>query len=66
MPGTRGKWNGTGGGGLHLYFAYPMDAKIKSRTKINGDPIDVRGDGGYVIAPPSNHSNGIYRWENEP
>jgi putative DNA primase/helicase len=43
----------TGSGGQHLYFAYPPGREIKNRTKIGGLPLDVRGDGGYVIAPPS-------------
>jgi putative DNA primase/helicase len=56
----------TGGGGRHLYFAYPEGGEIKNRTRVAGLKIDVRGDGGYVIAPPSNHTDGDYRWENEP
>jgi len=59
----------TGGGGYHLYFQYPANAKVSNGASVNlkksGYPdIDVRGDGGYVIAPPSNHHSGnSYRWE---
>lgn len=52
----------TGGGGLHLYFRYPVNKKIGSR---NGwrPGVDIKADGGYVIAPPSNHISGRkYQW----
>ena len=50
----------TGRGGWHYYFR--ADEEVKCR--INMLPgIDIRGDGGYVVAPPSIHSNGNqYRW----
>ena len=55
----------TGGGGRHLYWKTNGEP-VKNRTKISGAPIDVRGAGGYVIAPPSRHSSGnCYEWENE-
>jgi hypothetical protein len=42
--------------GRHLYFALPEDCgKVKSSA--NGG-LDIRGDGGYVIASPSVHPNG--------
>ncbi len=51
--------------GRHLYFRYP--GAIGNRTRINGLPIDLRGDGGYVVAPPSVHESGIlYKWINDP
>lgn len=45
-------------GGYHLYFAMPAGVEIGNRANILGAPkggamIDVRGTGGYVIAPPS-------------
>lgn len=50
----------TGRGGWHYYFK--SNEEIKNR--INMLPgIDVRGDGGYVVAPPSVHRNGNkYDW----
>jgi hypothetical protein len=52
----------TGSGGKHYFFRYPLGAKIGNRTGIVPG-IDVRGDGGYVIAPPSDHaSGGRYSW----
>ncbi len=51
----------TGGGGLHFYFKYPNGVSIKSRTNLFPG-IDIRADGGYVVAPPSEHrSSPIYQ-----
>jgi len=51
----------TGGGGLHYYFKHP-DRPCKNFTK-KYPGIDFRGDGGYVVAPPSLHSSGNhYQW----
>jgi hypothetical protein len=53
---------GTGGGGLHLYFRHPGTTIRNSAGKL-GVGIDVRGDGGYVVAAPSIHvSRSRYRW----
>jgi len=44
----------TGGGGEHLLFRHPGGIVTNSAGEIaNG--IDVRGDGGYIVAPPSQH-----------
>ena len=46
----------TGGGGHHLYFAHPGG---EVRNKVGLAPgIDLRGDGGYIVAPPSLHASG--------
>jgi len=51
----------TGGGGHHLYFTHP-GGLIRNRTGI-AQGIDLRGDGGYVVAPPSIHPSGErYVW----
>ena len=53
----------TGGGGLHIYFRHP-GVEIPNSAGRVGPGIDVRGDGGYVIAPPSVHQSGnLYHWE---
>lgn len=53
----------TGRGGLHVYYRQPVEAEIRNRVKIHRRQIDVRGEGGYVAAPPSLHSSGRrYRW----
>ncbi len=52
----------TGGGGFHFYFQHPGGA-IRNRTGL-WPGIDDRGDGGYVVAPPSNHiSDDVYRFD---
>ncbi len=50
----------TGGGGLHLLFAYPIDRVIGCSVGRVGAGIDVRGDGGQIVAPPSRNAEGVY------
>src|SRR5690606_27099871 len=48
----------TGGGGLHLYFRGDLPQKLVFR-----DGLDLKAAGGYVIAPPSQHTSGRrYTW----
>ncbi|WBO58048.1 bifunctional DNA primase/polymerase [Acidocella sp. MX-AZ03] len=53
----------SGGGGRHLFFRCP-EARIGNCTKLDGLPgLDLRGDGGYIVAAPSIHaSGGSYSW----
>jgi hypothetical protein len=53
----------SGGGGRHFYFAAPADP-IPVRSRVALAPgIDVRAEGGLVVAPPSIHpSGGRYCW----
>lgn len=50
----------TGGGGQHYYFQYPKEGIRNSvgRAGYLGMGLDIRGDNGYVLAPPSNHVSG--------
>ena len=49
--------------GCHLWFAY--GSPILSSVGRIAIGLDVRGDGGYVLAPPSVHPDGPrYRWHN--
>jgi KaiC/GvpD/RAD55 family RecA-like ATPase len=53
----------TGGGGRHIIFKHP-GVKIKNSANNLGPGLDIRGDGGMVVAPPSIHPNGgRYEWE---
>ena len=55
----------TGRGGSHRYYKYKGSDQKNRAGIIEG--VDVRGEGGYVIAPPSIHPNGtLYEWENDP
>ena len=53
----------TGGGGLHFFFSYPTGVEIRNSTGKLGPGIDVRGEGGYVLLPPSVHATRrVYEW----
>jgi Bifunctional DNA primase/polymerase, N-terminal/Primase C terminal 1 (PriCT-1) len=55
----------TGGGGRHLFFAAELEVR-NSAGKI-GPGIDVKGQRGYVILPPSGHVSGTcYVWQRRP
>jgi len=45
------------GKGKHFFFRHP-GVTIKNNVKLGGMALDVRGDGGYVVAPGSIHPNG--------
>jgi len=50
------------GKGSHLFFKHPR-TKILNRTRVLPG-VDVRGDDGYVVAPPSRHESGKrYKWK---
>jgi putative DNA primase/helicase len=49
-------------GGLHLVFRHPGE-KVKSTTSALAAGIDTRGDGGYVILPPSRNGAAPYTVE---
>lgn len=51
----------TGGGGRHLYFKHPGGVMHNRVGIVPG--IDLRGDGGCAVAPPSIHPSGKpYTW----
>ncbi|WP_239091279.1 bifunctional DNA primase/polymerase [Asanoa iriomotensis] len=60
MPPTRAVR--TGSGGWHLYYTHPGGPLA---AKVAGLPgVDLKADGGYVVAPPSIHprTGQPYRW----
>jgi len=55
----------TGGGGKHYLFKIPRDVKIGCTSDKIAKGVDTRGNGGYIVAPPSRHENGnLYDWAN--
>ena len=53
----------TGGGGQHIYFRAPTGVEVRNSAGRLGAGLDVRGVGGYVVAPPSIHISGrTYEW----
>jgi hypothetical protein len=52
------------GKGCHLYYKYPEGIEVRNFQKRDDLPdIDLRGNGGYVVAPPSIHPSGsVYEW----
>lgn len=55
----------TGGGGEHYLFVPPEGAHYGNRARLGGHAgVDIRGEGGYIIAPPSLHLSGQrYLWD---
>lgn len=52
------------GRGRHLWFEWPDgDVEIRNSSKKIAQDVDVRGNGGFVIAPPTLHRSGVrYEW----
>lgn len=47
----------TGGGGWHYYYRYVEGVQNKARIR---ELVDIRGEGGYVVAPGSSSTKGKY------
>jgi hypothetical protein len=56
----------SGGGGAQLFLLYPEGVnghRVKSSAGRIGVNLDIRGDGGIVVLPPSTHTSGrCYEW----
>lgn len=50
-------------GGKHVYFKY--EKGIKNTVKVGGKDLDVRGEHGFVVVPPSECNGNKYTWEFE-
>lgn len=54
----------TGGGGRHIYLSVPEGTVVRNSASKLAPGVDVRGENGYVVAPPSGHASGrAYVWE---
>ena len=56
-------WRTATAKGVHLWYRHP-EIPIPNRVRLLGDrgalPVDVRGDGGFVIGPGSLHASGVW------
>ena len=43
----------TPSGGYHVFYNMPIEGKVLTKTNVLGMGIDIRGDGGYIVAAPS-------------
>ena len=55
----------TPSGGRHLYFKQPL-SRIRNSASLIARGVDVRGEGGYIISPPSHTVYGAYSWKCSP
>lgn len=60
LPGTL--TSNTGGGGQHYFFSLP-DGVDKCKSHDLSQGVELKSDGGYIIAPPSSHVIGTYAWD---
>lgn len=51
----------TGSGGRHLFFRAPETWVVPNNNTAIG--VDIKGQGGFVVLPPSLHTDGSYAWE---
>ena len=60
---------GTGGGGFHILYRWPGHRVGNSARRLReryGPGLDLRGDGGYIVAAPSMHRSGKrYEWQTD-
>jgi Bifunctional DNA primase/polymerase, N-terminal len=47
----------TGSGGFHFIFQYPAEQIMRNSAGEVGPGVDTRGEGGYIVLPPSIHAS---------
>ena len=54
----------TGSGGRHIYVSVSEGVVVRNSAGTLAPGVDIRGEGGYVVAAPSVHTSGrSYAWE---
>jgi len=48
--------------GWHLYFRYPANRLVRRHDRLNDWGAELRGDGCYVVAPPTEIDGKRYHW----
>lgn len=56
----------TPSGGKHFYFSYPSWCDLRNSASVIAPGVDIRAEGGYVVAPPSRNTTGKYEWVVSP
>lgn len=53
----------TGSQGKHFYFKYPKGRELRNSASLIAKNVDVRAEGGFVVAPPTHYSGNVsYEW----
>ncbi len=53
-------------GGTHYFFRFPQNIDVRNSESKIAMNVDVRGEGGYAVLPPSKCLGGEYTWINAP
>ena len=63
----RAPWSATPGGGNHSIFRQPAGKAWRNSQSKIAPYVDIRANGGYIVAPPSqvHDGTGIYHWERQ-
>lgn len=56
----------TPSGGKHFYFSYPSGCDVRNSASLIAPGVDIRAEGGYIVAPPSRNVKGRYDWAVAP
>jgi putative DNA primase/helicase len=55
----------TPSGGKHFFFRFPS-FDLRNSASFIAPGVDIRGEGGYIVAPPSRNTKGRYQWDVAP
>ncbi|MFN3188213.1 MAG: phage/plasmid primase, P4 family [Candidatus Paceibacteria bacterium] len=52
----------TGSGGEHIFFKHPKQHIKSTNGHLFGNGVDIKADGGLIVLPPGENTNGSYEW----